>query len=438
MTFKDITFDELKLEFFKMKEEIKSLKAENKELKARLKIYENSNTPSSKKRNKKQTNEPKKSSGREVGHIGSGKVYLKPTHTQNFSSSCCPNCFCSQIKKIDETIIINEEISSPKPVKVIKNIIYNFKCNNCERKFESKNDVLKKSRFGINVISEILISKFEERLPLVKIKNKLIRQYNLKISTSGINGIICRVSNHLNNVYLKLLNKINEMRFVYADETSWRVSGKNYWLWSFSNKLISVFMLRKSRGRKPVKEILNNYNGVIISDGWKVYEKFCKSQQRCWAHLIREVKELNYFVEGRNLITNLDNLFYLAKKASKLNNYNERKEKYDFLLCEMKTLIGFCMSNKKLRKIGKTINNGLNSWFTAVLENDIEFTNNRAEREIRESVVIRKIIGGFHSEKGTKSFDIIMTLFATFKKQNKNLFYSLKKLLTKEQFRIGL
>ena len=96
------------------------------------------------------------------------------------------------------------------------------------------------------------------------------------------------------------------------------------------------------------------------------------------------------------------------------------------------------MSNKKLRKIGKTINNGLNSWFTAVLENDIEFTNNRAEREIRESVVIRKIIGGFHSEKGTKSFDIIMNLYATFKKQNKNLFYSLKKLITKEQFRIGL
>jgi regulator of replication initiation timing len=35
-----------------LEKENKELKAENKELKSRLKIYENSNTPSSKKRNK--------------------------------------------------------------------------------------------------------------------------------------------------------------------------------------------------------------------------------------------------------------------------------------------------------------------------------------------------------------------------------------------------
>jgi hypothetical protein len=59
-------------------------------------------------------------------------------------------------------------------------------------------------------------------------------------------------------------------------------------------------MLRKSRGKGPVDEILSNYNGVIISDGWKVYEKFCRVQQRCWAHLLREARgDYNHFVEGR-------------------------------------------------------------------------------------------------------------------------------------------
>jgi hypothetical protein len=40
-------------------------------------------------------------------------------------------------------------------------------------------------------------------------------------------------------------------------------------------------MLRKNRGKGPVNEILSNYNGVIISDSWKVYEKFRRIQQRC-------------------------------------------------------------------------------------------------------------------------------------------------------------
>jgi transposase len=310
----------------------KALKAENKELKGRLKIYENSNTPSSKKRNKKQTIGPHSSPGRCEGHKGSGRPYPKPTHEQVFSNSCCPNCTSSDINLLDKQIIIQEEISKPIPVKVIKNTIFNYKCKTCNQQFEAKNDILKNSRIGINVVTEILISKYEERLPLSKIKNKLLRQYNLKISKSGILGIINRVCDNLKCLYFKLLNLVKFMKFIYADETSWRVKGQNNWLWSFSNKLISIFMLRKSRGKGPVDEILSNYNGVIISDGWKVYEKFCRIQQRCWAHLLREARDdHSHFFEGRCMIKNLENLYYAAKQASKLKSLEEREKNYNFL-----------------------------------------------------------------------------------------------------------
>ncbi len=422
-----------------LEKEIKVLKRENKKLKSKLKAYENSNTPSSKKRNKKQTKGPHKKSGRSEGHEGSGRPYPEPTEKQEFSNSCCPNCSSLMIEKLGEETIIQEEISRPKPIRVIKNRIFNYKCHDCKRHFEAQNDVLKNSRIGINLATEIIISKFEERLPLQKIKNRLLRRHNCYISKAGILGIITRVSNYLTSQYNRLLSLIVLMKFIYADETSWRLKGQNHWLWTFCNKLISVFMIRKSRGRKPVEEVLNNYLGIIISDGWKVYVKFCKQQQRCWSHLLREARDdYNHLIEGRAMIENLENLFKSAKEASKLKDFEEREKNYKYHLNQMKLLIGICKSHRTLKKIAKTIENGLNSWFTAILEPEIEFTNNRAERELREPIVLRKIIGGFHAQSGARSFEVIMSLIMTFKKQGKDLHESIRNALIKEQVRIGV
>ena len=49
-------------------------------------------------------------------------------------------------------------------------------------------------------------------------------------------------------------------------------------------------------------------------------------------------------------------------------------------------------SEKVERFIGK-ISNGFEYWFTFVRHSDVEPTNNRAERALREHVVQRKIIG---------------------------------------------
>jgi hypothetical protein len=104
----------------------------------------------------------------------------------------------------------------------------------------------------------------------------------------------------------------------------------------------------------------------------------------------------------------------------------------------MKLLIGICKSHKTLRKFTKTIENGLNSWFTAILEPEIEFTNNRAERELREPIVLRKISGGFQAQSGARSFEVIMSLIMTLKKQGKDLHEGIKNALIKEQLRIGV
>ncbi len=63
----------------------------------------------------------------------------------------------------------------------------------------------------------------------------------------------------------------------------------------------------------------------------------------------------------------------------------------------------------------------------------MEGTNNSAERALREHVVIRKIIGALRSKNGVRCHEVIMSVFATWRKQapNVNIREKLVQTLTK-------
>ena len=103
-----------------------------------------------------------------------------------------------------------------------------------------------------------------------------------------------------------------------------------------------------------------------------------------------------------------------------------RKKLYYKLIAELKHWVEYANCYKELRKFAVKISNGLEYFFTRVLNPKIEATNNTAERALREHVVIRKIIGTLRNEKGTSIHETIMTMFATWKQQGLNLSTELK------------
>ncbi|MDP2907374.1 MAG: transposase, partial [Nanoarchaeota archaeon] len=64
------------------------------------------------------------------------------------------------------------------------------------------------------------------------------------------------------------------------------------------------------------------------------------------------------------------------------------------------------------------------------LHPEIEPTNNKAERALREFVVQRKITGTLRNEKGTRITETIMTAIATWKLQGHNPYRMLKTTLS--------
>jgi len=76
---------------------------------------------------------------------------------------------------------------------------------------------------------------------------------------------------------------------VNMDETGWREANRRAWLWVAATPLVTVFLIRCSRGGKVAREMLNEtFQGIVGSDRWSAYNWLLTLlRQLCWAHLLR-------------------------------------------------------------------------------------------------------------------------------------------------------
>jgi len=404
------------------------LEKENCELKKRLLMYENAHTPPSLQ--KKKNRMPRESSGKLGAPKGHPKYEREEPEIDEVIRHTVENCpYCNSKLEIKEVLeVIEEEMPEMKKVKAIKHLIEWGICPNCKRRIVAKNNA-SADRFGPILKSKITLLRHDDRLPLRKVEATLLRDHNFKITHTGIMKIIRKVAKKLKGHYYEVIKQVRSSGVVYADETQYRLDGETWWLWTFVCKDAVLFVIRKSRSKEVVEEILGKeFSGIISCDGWKTYEIFSEKLQRCWAHLLREshhIKEEHRDFEQYHLI--LKNLFNkIIEIRVKPPDLNTRKE----LVSEMKnTLLQAAKSMSaypSFKKFSIKIENGINYWFTCIEHLEVEPTNNYAEQALRELIVQRKIMGGLRSQRGAETLEIISTMIATWKKQGKPLLETMK------------
>ncbi len=72
----------------------------------------------------------------------------------------------------------------------------------------------------------------------------------------------------------------------------------------------------------------------------------------------------------------------------------------------------------------------LTEWFTCVRLERVAPTNNFVKQTIRETVLVRKIIGAFRSENGVKAHEALASVLATWQLQKKNVNKELYRMLS--------
>jgi transposase len=224
---------------------------------------------------------------------------------------------------------------------------------------------------------------------------------------------------------------VHDQAVAHVDETSWRQGGKRAWLWVAVTSMVTVFLIRMSRGGQVARELLGKpFSGILVTDRYSAYNWYpVRWRQLCWSHLLRDFEA----IRGRGGVSEEIGAALLAKapqmftwwhrvregtlKRSTFQSYRSplRREVEQLLeagsRCGVSNTEGTCHEILKRRE----------ALWTFVQVDGVEPTNNAAERAIRPGVQRRKISFGTQSEAGSRFVESMMTVVATLKPQQRNV-----------------
>ena len=256
---------------------------------------------------------------------------------------------------------------------------------------------------------------------------------HLNFSRGMLNKATQKVSAAVKPSYQQLADSLPNESYLGIDETGHKNNGDKYWTWCFQKPEYTFFHIDKSRGSKVLFDLLSEeYEGIIGCDFWGAYRKFARLSdavvQFCMAHLIREIRFLAEHTNkklsrwGEKLLDWLRKLFKTLHRSDELTETGfarRMKQIKQGFLSKMRRPPDHKLAKKLARRFkGKAAE----TYFRFLTDPNIEPTNNGTEREIRHTVIDRRITQGTRGNAGMRWCERIWTTIATCKKQERNVF----------------
>ncbi len=416
---------------FDKQREIDRLREEITRLKGLLRYRERqdhsppfaSATPSSKIPIKANTAgaETKKRGGAKVGHTGHGRRAVEVAHAARVVSvpvaSECPQCGeALRDKGWRERTVLEMQ-----PV-VVEPVVYRLQrkyCAQCRQGVQARAaGVLPKSLFGNQLIAEVLTSHYVHGEPLGRLSERL------GLGLGSLLEMAHRTAGLFRGVVAELSAEYRLSAVRHADETGWRTDGQSGYAWLFATDSLSIFLFRRSRSSAVAKEILGSdpLPGVLVVDRYHAYNRAPCALQYCYAHLLRDVEDLEkeFPTEAEvsaftsALCPLLAEAMHLRRQAITDAEYYERARQIKQKIMLVTTAAARHPGIRKLQDLFADKTERLYQW---VESRAVPAENNRAERELRPTVIARKVSFGSQSEAGAKTREILLSLLATLRKR---------------------
>ncbi len=315
--------------------------------------------------------------------------------------------------------------------------IHQFWCPVCkEMKEKIVTEALPGFTTGLKTIVYTAYQHYCLGMSISKIR-KTLKIHGLTLTEGALVGSWHALADILKPFYSGIHAKIRgSTEAVYADETGFRQKGKKFWLWMFATKEEALFAIRKSRGGDVVREILGDiFNGILVTDFWKPYLAVkAILRQWCVAHFLREFKKIEFrrkdlseeYYAFKKVVRRLFN-DALRESKDKDSTDEKRQKAQQRFLKRLDVIASGTYTDPDILRLIKRLKKYREGFFTFVV-NDVDATNNYAERMIRFAVILRKISFHTMSDKGSETMSILMSVFKTMELRGENVFNDSVKL----------
>lgn len=285
-----------------------------------------------------------------------------------------------------------------------------------------------KGIFGPSAVAYLAEAKFERHLPLYRLQEDLHSATSMWFSRSVLSGALVRAAERL----LPLRDLIEWMVlrsfFVRADETTSRVlrpgTGKTglVYLWVYvgdDDHPYQLFDYRLDRSRDGPSEVLGEFEGGLLTDGYSVYASLvAESGGRlidlgCWAHARRKFDESCVVTShplAHEALAWIGQLYdiedRLADVTAEARLEVRRRESVPILDRLRQRLLEAQPGVRPTSKLAEAIGYLVGRWEAMTrFSEDGRYTidNNASERSLRPSVIGRKNYLFFGSDEGGRA-----------------------------------
>src|SRR4029453_16109183 len=207
------------------------------------------------------------------------------------------------------------------------------------------------------------------------------------ISLGAIQKVLDRVAQAIAPHYTAIATQAGHAAVNYIDETPWFLTNTLQWLWVMASDTVAFYMIHPHRSKEAFAALIDDWTGLLVSDGYGVYQNWVQARQTCLAHLIRTARSL---AERQNAalaacgawaLAELQRLCHMAKApptggewrawyarlCTLIDRYHERKDE----------------AGRLVRRLQRE----MASLWVFLCEHGVDATNNRAERALRFGVL---------------------------------------------------
>jgi len=396
------------------------------ELEAKLnRDSSNSNKPPSSdapfKKPKTDKKKKKGKPGARKGHKGHRQTLHPPTEIQEVHPQQCP-CGCRRFEN-EKPYYTHQHIELPPiQMQITHFILYSGKCTGCGKINKGYTPKAFSTGYGPR-FSALMV----ELAGIAGNSRDMVKTFcdsvlRIPISLGTIQKVLDRASKAITPHYEAIKHTARNVAINHVDETSWKNGGNLHWLWVMANTVVVYFMIHANRSKKAFHQLIDTWNGILVSDDYGLYRKWVGLRQTCLAHLIRTAKGLS---ERKN--PELAACGKWARKElqrlCKMAHAPPSPKEWNAFLARLCRLIALYKDSKSeagtfVRRIDKEMDN----LFVFLSENGVAPTNNYAERMLRFGVIWRKRSYGSNSDKGCRWVERILSVRHTCRLHKKSTF----------------
>src|ERR1044072_8538578 len=112
------------------------------------------------------------------------------------------------------------------------------------------------------------------------------------LSLGAIQKVLDRVTQAIDPYYVAIATQARQSSVNYIDETSWFCMHTLQWLWVMASERAAFYMIHPRRSKEAFAALIDDWAGILVSDGYGVYQSWVEARQTCVAHLIRTARGL--------------------------------------------------------------------------------------------------------------------------------------------------